>query len=157
MYNIHSPLGLKLLTRLRLGLSHLREHKFKYNFQDCIDPFCICSIETESTEQFFLHCHNYVDLRVILLNDIRTIDHGILNTSDDDLVYLLLYGHQRYSFYENQMLIQASINFIIKSERFNGPLFYIYRFVFYISFTDNKRYGVDYVLAFCCVFFTLLL
>ena len=27
--------GLKLLTRMRLGLSHLADHKFRYNFQDC--------------------------------------------------------------------------------------------------------------------------
>ena len=26
--NIHDQVGIKLLTRLRLGLSHLREHKF---------------------------------------------------------------------------------------------------------------------------------
>ena len=30
--NIHNPIGLKFLTRLRLGLSHLKEHKFKLNF-----------------------------------------------------------------------------------------------------------------------------
>ena len=29
LYNIHNPSGIKLLTRLRLGLSHLNEHKFK--------------------------------------------------------------------------------------------------------------------------------
>ena len=31
---INNPYGLKLLTRLRLVLSHLRYHKFRYNFQD---------------------------------------------------------------------------------------------------------------------------
>ena len=28
--------GLKLLTRLQLGLSHLGDHKFRYKFQQCI-------------------------------------------------------------------------------------------------------------------------
>ena len=28
----HNPKGIKLVTRLRLGLSHLREHKFKHSF-----------------------------------------------------------------------------------------------------------------------------
>ena len=41
VYRIHHPRGLKLLTRLRLGLSHLREHKFRHNFNDTIDPFCM--------------------------------------------------------------------------------------------------------------------
>ena len=30
--------GLKLLTRLRVGFSHLREHKLKHNFQDKLNP-----------------------------------------------------------------------------------------------------------------------
>ena len=30
--------GLKLLTRHRVGFSHLREHKFKHNFQDTLNP-----------------------------------------------------------------------------------------------------------------------
>ena len=43
IYYCHNPKGIKLLTRLRLGLSHLREHKFKHNFQDCLNPICLCS------------------------------------------------------------------------------------------------------------------
>ena len=31
-YDCHNPKGIKLPTRLRLGLSHLREHKFKHSF-----------------------------------------------------------------------------------------------------------------------------
>ena len=34
IFKIHDPLGIKLLTRLRLGLSHLNEHHFRHNFQD---------------------------------------------------------------------------------------------------------------------------
>ena len=45
VYKIHNPIGLKLLTRLRLGLSRLNEHKFKHNLQDCINPLCTCSLE----------------------------------------------------------------------------------------------------------------
>ena len=32
VYNCHNPKGIKLITGLRLGLSHLKEHKFKCNF-----------------------------------------------------------------------------------------------------------------------------
>ena len=38
--NINNPLGLKLLTRLRIDFSHLKEYKFKHNFQDSLDSFC---------------------------------------------------------------------------------------------------------------------
>ena len=37
IYNIHNPLGVKYLTRLRIVCSHLKEHKFKHNFQNSID------------------------------------------------------------------------------------------------------------------------
>ena len=37
IFNCH---GIKLITRIRLGLSHLREHKFRQNFQDTLNLIC---------------------------------------------------------------------------------------------------------------------
>ena len=48
--------GLKLLTRVRVGFSHPREHRFKYNFQDTVNPLCPCSLEAEDTYHFFMGC-----------------------------------------------------------------------------------------------------
>ena len=31
-FNVYNPVWLKLLTRRRVGLSHLNEHKFKHDF-----------------------------------------------------------------------------------------------------------------------------
>ena len=55
VFEINNPYGLKLLTRLRLGLSHLRYHKFRHNFQDCINPICACGL-LETTTHFLHHC-----------------------------------------------------------------------------------------------------
>ena len=41
-FNVYNPHRIKLLTRSRVGLSHLREHKFRHNFQYSLDPFCNC-------------------------------------------------------------------------------------------------------------------
>ena len=41
VFEINNPCGLKLLRRLRLGLSHLCYHKFRHNFQDFINPICV--------------------------------------------------------------------------------------------------------------------
>ena len=49
VHNIFDPIGLKFLTRLRLGSSHLNEHRFRHNFQDCMNPLCSCSLEIEDT------------------------------------------------------------------------------------------------------------
>ena len=40
MYKSHNLKGIKLMTRLRSALSHLRERKFKKSFQDSIYPLC---------------------------------------------------------------------------------------------------------------------
>ena len=39
-FNCHNPKKIKFPSRLRLGLSHLREHKSKYSFHDYPKPFC---------------------------------------------------------------------------------------------------------------------
>ena len=56
VFNVADIYGIKLLTRLRVGLSHLREHKCRHDFQDTINPICSCSREIESTSHFFLRC-----------------------------------------------------------------------------------------------------
>ena len=45
VYNCHNPKGLKLITRLRLGLSHLRAHKFEHSFQDTVNSLCTCGLD----------------------------------------------------------------------------------------------------------------
>ena len=53
LFNVSDSHGTNLLTRLHLGLSHLREHKFNHNFQDTINPLCSCILESKSTAHFF--------------------------------------------------------------------------------------------------------
>ena len=51
--------GSKLLTRMRLSLSHLADHKFRHNFRDCLNPICSCGQKIEATRsQLPLHKKN---------------------------------------------------------------------------------------------------
>ena len=68
-YNTNNTKGLKLLTRLRLGVSHLGDHKFRHNFQDCIFPIYYCGQDTETTTHFPLHCPNHRCARKTLSQD----------------------------------------------------------------------------------------
>ena len=43
-YRICYPLGVRLLNRLCLGFSRLREHKFRHNFADTLNPLRSCSV-----------------------------------------------------------------------------------------------------------------
>ena len=56
IFQCHNPKGIKLVTRLRLGLSHLREHKFENSSQDTLNPLCSCGLDIETTSHYFLHC-----------------------------------------------------------------------------------------------------
>ena len=118
VYNIHNPNGINLLTRLRLGLSHLNEHKFNHNFKDWTNPLCSCSLEVESVSHFFLHCHYFTDIRKILIHELRLVDQNILNQSDK-IAELLLYGSGKFKLEQNYSILRSSIKLIIKSERFS--------------------------------------
>ena len=59
-FDCHNPKGIKFITRLRLGLSHLRQTKFKHSFQDSLNPFCRCDLDIESTARLLLHCPTYI-------------------------------------------------------------------------------------------------
>ena len=91
-FNVHNPHGIKLLTRLRVGLSHLREHKFRHNFQDSLDPFCNCGRHIETTIHFFLHCSNYSNQRKTLFEKISNIKCSLLNQNDSVIAETLLFG-----------------------------------------------------------------
>ena len=92
-------MGMEYLTRLRLGLSHLNNHKFIHNFQDCLNPLCPCSLEVESTIHYFLRCHCYNDIRKTLLNTVKKITSiSVSNLSDEYLGNLLMYENPSYGF-----------------------------------------------------------
>ena len=122
-FNIHNPVGLKLLSRLRVALSHLYEHKFKHNFSNCINPICSCSLEVESTTHFFLHCLCFSSIRKTLFSELISICKTFIDLPDSSKVELLLYGISVLSFTQNSLIIYVSINNIIKPELFKGNLF----------------------------------
>ena len=44
LFSIHCPIGVKLLVRLRLGFSHLCEHKFSYYFHHTVNETALANI-----------------------------------------------------------------------------------------------------------------
>ena len=116
VFDINYPYGLKLLTRLRLGLSHLRYHKLRHNFQDCINPICDCGLETETTTHFLLHCPLFQSARQSLLMNIKEIDDSILKKHDELITETLLYGDDKFDLPCNKSIILQQLNslFLLK-------------------------------------------
>ena len=123
VFDIRNPKGIKLITRLRLGLSHLREHKFKHSFQDTLNPLCNCGQDIESTAHFFLHCPFFINERRTLLSTIRSLDRKLLDSTNYNLTQTLLFGNISQTSSNNFKIINASIDYILSSKRFDEPLF----------------------------------
>ena len=83
---------MKLLTILRLGFSHLREHKFRYGFRDILNPLCLCRIEAETTTRYFLRCHFCNADRSALINEVNEIDGFFSTLNENKFIDLILYG-----------------------------------------------------------------
>ena len=83
IYNIFGHKGLKFLTSLRLGLSHLNANRFRHNFQDCLNPLFSCSLETEDTSQYLLHCHHFSNYSAHLMNSIKSVCDNFESMSDN--------------------------------------------------------------------------
>ena len=97
LFDACDPHGVKLLTRLRVGLSHLKEQKFRHGFNDTVDPFCPCNMETETVTHFYLRCLNYNNLRLELMNELMKIKSNLLHYNEENLTETLLYGDKNLS------------------------------------------------------------
>ena len=108
-----------------LGLSHLQEHKFNHRFQDTLSPLCSCGLNIETTSHYFLHC--------LLFHAERSFETRIL-----------LCGNESLKDEVNLLILNATIDFVLSTNRFDEPLYllWIYR---YFSFYF-KLYGYNFTI-----------
>ena len=123
VFSVQDINGLKLLTRLRLNFNHLNEHKFRHNFNDKINPMCSCGKESEATLHYLLQCDSYSIYRIDFLNNICALNHSLNNISEENLLKVLLYGAEEFSFKINSKILKCTIKFIKKTDCFSGSLF----------------------------------
>ena len=112
LFSIHHPAGVKLLVRLRLGFSHLHEHKLRHNFHDTLNPLFSCSLEPETTSHCLLCCHNFSSAHLVLMNDLNLIDSTSSQLNEKALANILLYGDSKKSTSENSKNLQNTIRYI---------------------------------------------
>ena len=116
--------GLTFLTRLRVGFSHLREHKLRHGFVDTDDPFCTCCCNSiEDTEHYLLHCSNFSACRLSLFNDLRNIDVNLIPFNTSIMTLILLYGHPDFKHEVNCKIFDSVIKYIFSTNCFSGSLF----------------------------------
>ena len=123
-FNCHSPKGIKLITRLRLSLSHFREHKLRHNFHDNLNPICSCGDYIETTIHYLLHFPNYLDERRTLFDNLRSIGENIHDKNDSQISELLLFGVSSNNDASDTCILNATIQHILATERFDVPFTY---------------------------------
>ena len=119
---MHDTLGVKLLTRLRLQLSHLNEYKFCHNFKDRLSPLCNCGAETETTSHFFLRWQFFANERQKLRDDVYRIDDSVKNLNEESLINVFLHGPDRLNGCKNKQTLLHKICYIQVPKRFERHL-----------------------------------
>ena len=117
--NCNSSKGLKFVTRLHLGLSHLRKHKLKHSFQDSINLLCSCSLDIESAVHYFLHCPLFTIKRHTLLNTISRTDNKLLDSNESKLIQHFLFGNPSKDRETNTEILDATVNYVLTTKRFD--------------------------------------
>ena len=101
-YGIYDP--------LRLGFSHLREHKFRHNFADTSNQLCSCSLETEDTENYLLRCQNHLSFCATFMNHLNNINTAIASLNPNDLLRIILYGDKRFNKETNCKILKGDFH-----------------------------------------------
>ena len=56
------------------------------------------------------------------------LNHSLKNISEENLLIVLLYGAEKFSFKINSEILKCTIKFTKKTDQFSGPLFHSYFF-----------------------------
>ena len=116
--------GVVFLNRLRVGFSHLNEHKFRHGFRDTLDPFCVCRTNSvENTQHFLLHCSTYSHARRSLFDKLQTLGFSFYPLKPSNLCWLLLYGDGSFTSTLNKSILICTIEYFHETTRFSGALF----------------------------------
>ena len=113
----------KKYPRLGLGLRHLPHHKLKHRFLDSLNRICSSGFDIETTSHFLLHCQNFMKERSLHLNNVSGLTKGKLPSCDTSVIKLFLYGDDLLDLATSTLILNAFVDFISSSKRFDSPFF----------------------------------
>ena len=77
----------------------------------------------ETNTHFFLYCPLFTNQRRTLLSTVKDIDSSLTNTNDSILTHILLFGKASLDTSASTLLLNATMNYIISTNRFEESLF----------------------------------
>ena len=104
IYNIWKPIDLKLLTRLRLGLSHLNEHRLIITLRTVL-ALCVllvCRQKQPITFSCIAITDYYHSVRPSLFNELCETDMNLPNLPDKKFLNIILNRSSLFSDSQNK-------------------------------------------------------
>ena len=87
-----------------------------------LSPVCSCGDDIKTTFYYLLHCPNYLDERRMLLDNLQSIRENVHNKNDSQISELLLFGVSANNDALNTCVLNAAIQYISATKRFDVPL-----------------------------------
>ena len=101
-----------LLTKIRVGFSDLRDHRYNYNF-NCDNPICSCGIEDETHVHYFLCYPLFSTKRTTPISKISNIIESDVTVFPMEHLYqILVYGSSVFNDVSNKLTISETIKYI---------------------------------------------
>ena len=91
-------------------------------FKAVLILYVVAALKLNQQHIFLLHCHHFSNIHSTLFNSTNAVLGSITNLNHCTFVKILLIGNQNYTQVKNSYIINATIKYLIDSQRFNGPL-----------------------------------
>ena len=124
LYNVHDPLGVKLLSCLRLQFSHLNEHKYRHDFNGMVNPMRSRGTEVETNEHFLLRYNCFSSQRSELFDNLYNLDPSFSKLNSKEKVAYLLFVSTSNPNNLNKILINLVMKFLRSTGRFDKSLIF---------------------------------
>ena len=157
LYNVYDPLGVKLLSRLRLQFSHLNEHESRHGFKDTTDPTFPCGTEVETNHNFLLRCRYFFSQRPELFDNLYNLDPSFSKLNNKEKVAYLLYSSTSNPNTLNKVFINLVIKLLELTGRFDKPLTFDQRKVFFLFSFYSFSFLAEIILSLNIIIYIWLL
>ena len=121
IFGIYDPTGIRHIFLLRLNLSPLQDHKWRYNFAETYSNKCRCNQGKEDTTHFLLLCPFFDTQRATLTSSVKEILLEYNLESEWNKPETYLYGNHIISQQDNKDIILLTIRYIKDTNRFSTP------------------------------------
>ena len=111
---------IKVITRLRLGLTHLRERKFKYRCKETLNPICSWLIDVKMTTLLsrVQRWNTYPPVQY------KIIDCRLLEMTENVFIKVILLGNCFADACRYRQILSGAIKYMLTSQRFDKSRFH---------------------------------